>query len=54
VHERYRQTNKQDYYGNTALCTKVHRVVKNGWTDRDAVWNAEWRGSMEHVLREDV
>jgi len=22
-------TDRQDYYGNTALCTEVHRAVKN-------------------------
>jgi len=29
VHGRYRQTDtdRQDYYGNTALCTKLHRAV---------------------------
>jgi len=24
------QTDRQDYYGTTALCTKVHRTVKKG------------------------
>ena len=32
MHGRYRetdrQTDRQDYYGNTALCTSVHRAVK--------------------------
>jgi len=26
VHERNRQTVRQDYYGNTAICTIVHRL----------------------------
>jgi len=25
AHERYRETDRQDYYDNIALCTKVHR-----------------------------
>jgi len=28
THERNRQTDRQDYYGNTALCIIVHRGVK--------------------------
>jgi len=28
VHGRYRQTDRQDYYGNTALCTILLRAVK--------------------------
>jgi len=27
VHERNRQTDKHDYYGNTALCSIVHCAV---------------------------
>jgi len=29
VHERNRQIDKQDYYGNTAICNKVHRAEKS-------------------------
>jgi len=28
VHGRYSQTNRRDCYGNSTLCTKVHRAVK--------------------------
>ena len=27
-HERNRQTDRQDYYGSTVLCTIAHRAVK--------------------------
>ena len=30
VHEHNGRTDKQDYYGSTALCTKVHRMAKVG------------------------
>jgi len=35
------QTDRQDYYGNTALCTNVHRAVKHvcfRWQIRKRIW----------------
>ena len=29
--QKDKQTDRQNYYGNTALCIKVHRAVKTGW-----------------------
>jgi len=36
------------------LRTLCHELIKNGRTDRDAIWYAELGGSREHALHGDV
>jgi len=39
---------------NQSIGTVSHKLCENGWTDRDAIWNAKSGGLMEHALYGDV